>query len=112
MLVLADTVDLSIRHQGVSGNDTGQAPPRVCFTCDAQLFCLLLFVFSNCCQICGARSVPWGGAIEQILMAPTTRFQIWKVLLQTKKDHVGSMLVNFDLTKEAKDAFVRRQNMI
>ena len=62
MLVLADTVDLSIRHQGVSGNDTTQAPPRVCFTCDAQLFCLSLFVFNNCCQISGASAVPWGRA--------------------------------------------------
>ena len=59
VLVLADTVDLSIRHQGVSGNDTGQAPPRVCFTCDAQLFRLSLFVFNNCCQISGANAVPW-----------------------------------------------------
>ena len=62
MLVLADTVDSSIPHQGVSGNDTGQAPPRVCFTCDAQLFRLSLFVFNNCCQISGANAVPWVGA--------------------------------------------------
>ena len=27
---------------------------------------------------------------EQILMAPTTRFQIWKVPLQTREDDVGS----------------------
>ena len=34
-------------HQGVSGNDTGQAPPRVCFTCDAQLFCLSTICFQQ-----------------------------------------------------------------
>ena len=47
MLVLADTVDFSSPHQGVSGNDTGQAPPRVCFTCDAQLFCLSTICFQQ-----------------------------------------------------------------
>ena len=47
MLVLADTVDFSSPHQGVSGDDTAQAPPRVCFTCDAQLFCLSTICFQQ-----------------------------------------------------------------
>ena len=63
MLVLADTVDFSSPHQGVSGNDT-LAKLRPVFVLHVTRNCSVspLFVFNNCCQIDGARAVPWGQA--------------------------------------------------
>ena len=54
---------LQCPHQGVSGNDT-LAKLRPVFVLHVTRNCSVspLFVFNNCCQIDGARAVPWGQA--------------------------------------------------